>query len=1701
MKSIFIYLLCQLVFAGISEGAGIVASAQELGEISLTFNFPIRTDLGLACSSSYFSNGEQEFWMTSYYMNKIGTSYADYCEVISISNTEIVIKLNKYANITKGYEIQFSDLFCKDCVYQLEKEIPYFSLENENWPFYYEINSTYTITPLIHNADQYTPMLNYSYSHIYNTTLVLQKEGPSLELNKTVPTRSPENIPSYLIKVEMQLQGISGFLKTKLISFYTKRYMVKSLSQITGKSYITSTFDYSVYFFPGYQYPSSLSYVRRCPLVIFRQASLDLFGTDCWITKSGRSITIYPGIDNNLEYTNKIDFAAGISTDIHSFVYQQPISTIMQDNDMIYFWNMSKTNKLVINLNSYRYYSGYSSKILQVLSPEGCSFSDYLSDSYTITEYNFTDTAVCSPILFENPYLITIKQRIHSYNKGTFEFQLKVYSVPHQAISSSYKQITGSLFLRFSENIVYSNTIDLKFPCTLRFFTDSSLNKLGSGCRIYVTDKPRELELVFGDDTTLVKGDIVYLANSFCEDCTFTVEKRVPNITYTATNTTEYWNPDITHTVIADVESDSMEFDDWMVYSFMFTEPADNGNKVTNYTITENKIEFEGLIASTFPYVLTIRGTVSNKFFFREKKILFYTKVKENQLHCFLTYQINELLRVTFDNFVPYPDFPSDSEEWGCDLWFSAPSQEILGAGCKVLKLTDEGVQIEVKPGFDTTLKKGDTLNFLDSICAECNITIQQDLPTIRYEKVILPDSQAETLDQVKIYAENYCEEYKMNRNGNIVFPQTTCMKIDFTYEIINPNTGCSTLQLADNNDTYVNIDIQESDLCNVDYDYIFKMKMTLPSGFYREKEFPFYTPIRQKLDTEGVYLEEIGHVIFEFVGQFSDPPITDLTLLFDSATIDLLGDNPVISYYEGADNSLSIMDIVFGSNAKAQKGDQIVFLDSFCRSCSATLTVENPSISCTGIENSYLNIAQPHTISCSISNYNIIEPNAFFYSDESELDVDCQLSLSNLTGLFKENLTFTANSLCLDKDYKMNVQLQIESFVVSKIIQFTTYGQEKQRLRKGEQNLDGTFYFEFSKPLEINSDTCSSINILSESTLSKLGSECAIQTTTGSYNLIIIPDPETTLANGEEITFTSEFCEGCKLTLTKDLPRLTVNYNTSVYYNPTEEHVISATHNIVNSEEANGVINISVLSHPICPAFAALNWGNYNQLTIPPNTLCGDNTEPYIIEITFTVEVNESPEPTFYRKKIIRFYDKETQSITNNIQKPLYYIFEMKFPITVDPTEEITCSDVLDTTTLNLFDATSCQLKVINESSFYLFPGSENNLQIGDNIKFQEEFCPSCQVMITELLGEFNVEPSDSPIWDISIDHTITPGITNYDQADAIIFKFNAIEPTSCTVKDLVISDTIISNPAAVLSTGYLDLCLELYKVNVTMELTTSDGYIFIRHKLISFSTYYQGYSNMEESDGSYLLEFGLDVIYPDESGNTWTCDSYWFKPEIIESLGDGCVVTNIDDRKISLTLGHNTTLQKGDQILFADSFCNGCKIDISDTLPDFLLTTNEELPYWSPTKDYTITSTPINVIGNPIFSYIIEEPIGCNKEIILPDQEMVTISKDVLCVNLEYYILTAKMTLNDGFYREKQIKFITVPLSACNILIYIYIACSPLCLGCGANGGCEGCDTSYDHVKEIGSECRCADKWYYNTNNLICQSINQIIYNFRCD
>ena len=1698
MKSISIYLLCQLVFLGISEGAGIVTSAQELGEINLTFDFPIPTEFGPQCTSGYFSNGENEFWKDSGYMHLLGTSYEDYCEVFIISNTEIVIKLNQYANISKGYEIQFSDTFCKGCVYQLAKEIPYFSLENENWPFYYEINSTYTITPIIHYADQYTPMFNYSCN--YNT-LHLQTGGPSLELNSTIPGIRYSKVPNYVIVIEMRLQGISGFLKKKFASFYTAQNIVNNINQTEHSQSIKFWFNEEAFFYPGiaqFHYYTMTS-GRRCSLNMFTQASLDLLGTDCYMYGNYNSIIVYPGVDNKLEYTNTIDFAAGLTTNkLLFFIYQQPISIIMQDNDMIYFWDMSKTNQLTINISSYQY---YSFDILQVLSPEGCSYSDYLSDSYT-HEYMFTDTAVCSPILFENPYLISIIQRFHQLSTDTLEIQLKVYSVSHQAISSSYKQMTGSLFLRFSENIVYPNTVDLKFPCSTLFFTNSSSIKLGSGCRIFATNKPRELELVFGEDTTLVKGDIVYLANSFCEDCTFAVEKRIPNITYTATSTTEFWNPDITHTVIADVESDSLEFGEILLYSFIFTEPADNGNKVTNYTITENKIEFEGLMASTFPYVLTMRGTVPNKFFYREKRVVFFTMAKENQLHCSLTYQINELLRVTFDNLVPYPDFPSGSEEWGCDLWFSVPSQEILGAGCKVLKFTDEGAQIKVKPGFDTTLKKGDTLYFLDSICAECNITIHQDLPTIRYEKITLPDVQVETLDQVKIYAENYCEEYKMNKNGNIIFPQTTCMKIDFTYEIINPNTGCSTLQLADNNDTYVNIDIQESDLCNVDYDYIFKMKMTLPSGFYREKEFPFYTPIRQKLDTEGVYLEEIGHVIFEFVGQFSDPPITDLTLLFDSATIDLLGDNPVISYYEGADNSLSIMDIVFGSNAKAQKGDQIVFLDSFCRSCSVTLTAENPNISCTGLENSYLNIAQPHTISCSISNYNIIEPNVFFYSDESGLDADCQLSLSNLIGLFKENLTFTANSLCLDKDYKVNVQLQIESSVVSKIIQFTTYNQEKQRLRVGEQKVDGTFYFEFSKPLEINSDTCSSINILSESTLSKLGNECAIQTTTGSYNLTIIPDPETTIANGEEITFTSEFCEGCKLTLTKDLPALTVNYNTSVYYNPTEEHVISATYNIVNSEEANGVINISALSYPICPAFAALNWGNYNQLTIPPNTLCGDNTEPYIIEITFTVEVNESPEPTFYRKKIIRFYDKETQSITNNIQKPLYYIFEMKFPITVDPTEEITCSDVLDTTTLNLFDATSCQLKVINESSFYLFPGSENNLQIGDNIKFQEEFCPSCQVMITELLGEFNVEPSDSPIWDISIDHTITPGITNYDQADAIIFKFNAIEPTSCTVKDLVISDTIISNPAAVLSTGYLDLCLELYKVNVTMELTTSDGYIFIRHKLISFSTYYQGYSNMEEADGSYLLEFGLDVIYPDESGNTWTCDSYWFKPEIIESLGDGCVVTNIDDRKISLTLGHNTTLQKGDQILFADSFCNGCKIDISANLPDFLLTTNEELPYWSPTKDYTITSTPINVIGNPIFSYIIEEPMDCNKEIILPDQEIVTISKDVLCVNLEYYILTAKMTLNGGFYREKQIKFITVPLSACNILISIYIiACSPLCLGCGANGGCEGCDTSYDHVKEIGSECRCADKWYYNTKNLICQSTNLIIYNFRCD
>ena len=255
----------------------------------------------------------------------------------------------------------------------------------------------------------------------------------------------------------------------------------------------------------------------------------------------------------------------------------------------------------------------------------------------------------------------------------------------------------------------------------------------------------------------------------------------------------------------------------------------------------------------------------------------------------------------------------------------------------------------------------------------------------------------------------------------------------------------------------------------------------------------------------------------------------------------------------------------------------------------------------------------------------------------------------------------------------------------------------------------------------------------------------------------------------------------------------------------------------------------------------------------------------------------------------------------------------------------------------------------------------------------------------------------------------------------------------------------------------------------------------------LFLFSTF----STQIEPTYGYLASFDQEMSFPDDSNTIWNCDIYWFKPSTITKLGSGCTVTKISNTKVEILPGANTSIKVGDTIFFSDSFCLNCTFILTSSLPSFTLT-HDDLPYWNPEIDHTITATVADNTngGTPQFTYTVTKPSECTQEITLPQLSEVTISAADLCATEDPYIVHVRMDIGN-FHRELQFQFITQKGTI--YIMYYHLECPALCGECDIEGICQGCNSSKPHIKQLnqGTECRCEDNYYYSSSAMNCQSM----------
>ena len=1124
-------------------------------------------------------------WGSSGYSNRscgwynFFDSYSDFSSgcTLRISNKYVYITLDPWANINKGYVMHFDSYVCYGCTYTLPRNLTVgeISVEMDHHPFglipYVNLAGPYfNITPKLYNQIG-------SGRTLRNTTYSLK-----LPAGASVQLYSPDWIESdtkYLLRITKTIN--TGAERNFDFDFYTKPRNLTITAGTQCGPRLPFTFGAPIFYDTSANIKNKVDGgYYNCSSFFFSESTLFRLGPDCKLEPAGNNqIYLYPGNDHPLEDLDYIEFLHTFARRKVSFSYTQISTAHLKPIDhRLIFSNVGNTPKLEFTLYSNSStYCGFTPtySIKSITAPASCE----KNHTSSVSGRKFTISNICSPILINFPYIIKVSAKIgpNTYDEMTLNF----YSQTQRAIdhtSPIYKQKTGAINLLFSEPITHPNTTNENWDCNDFFFSPQMIEYLGAGCRMHRENQSvREIELILGAETTLKKGDMITFRDSFCLGCKVQITQNVSQISLITDNTTLVWGPTQNCYKIT-VKLDPLNAGETFDLTYWFYEPPTCTDwKKTKITKESNILTLLDLCESTFPYKIAIKRTTPRNFY-REIIQNFITKSSE-QTTAAVKYQKSGMIWAVFDGDATYPTPSSTPNEWNCSDWFVESSTLVLGAGCKIKIYPtnpDKNREIEIHLGSDTTVGNGTIIFFKSSVCSACNLTLKQEQPELTLQLLGLPLAQENHVHQISGTVKDYCNFYEPSKlYGVDPNPRVeACVNVTFTHEIIPP-TCCSspTKEVIQVNATYIQLNLTDPE--SSEYFYKFKLRMTLGNGFYREKEFKFYTqPIQEIIPSGGILLHEEGHFELEFTQEFENLPLTDLSKVFDADTVTAIG-NGSITTKSGSEGYVKVLDITLGSNTTLNVGDKLVFNDSFCPGCTFTLP-RTPVFNCTGIQANILSRETTHAITCSIEHLKIGETPKYIFADESTDSTECPLQFW-LSGTFNETITINKDSLCLKKVYKLKLEFDSPTFKKVKYLEFTTFSTKLEANYEFSATFSGEGIINF--PDSTNTTWNCSNYWFKSGSLAKLGIGCLVRKI--SVSLIHIrPGPKTTLVEGDQVSFSDSFCKNCNF-ISTSLPALALTYDTLPYWDPKVNHSIIAT--AVNNTQGTPLFTYNVTKPANC--------------------------------------------------------------------------------------------------------------------------------------------------------------------------------------------------------------------------------------------------------------------------------------------------------------------------------------------------------------------------------------------------------------------------------------------------------------------------------------------------------------------------------------
>ena len=1142
---------------------------------SMSGNF-ITIRLHSSSQWEYFKNqtcNEDYFWDGTYW------DFSRHCTIRLSSIYNLYVNLDPWLNIAKGYTMYFNNYYvCSGCRYTLEKDLTGgITVEMDHSP--------YGLIPYVNLAGPYFNITPKPFNHggrtITNTTYSLGlPSGPSVQLY------SPDWIESdtkYVLRITMTIS--SRLEKYFDFDFYTKpRNLTITAGTQCGLG-LPFTFSAPIFYATSDDIKNKVEGgYYNCSSFFFAESTLFRLGSDCKMEPAGNNkLYLYPSNSHPIDDLDYIEFLHTFTRTKVYFSYAKvsQVSTahLKPIDHRLIFTNVGNTPKLEFTLysNSSTYY-GFTPtySIKSITAPASCE----KNHTSSVSGRKFTISNICSPILINSPYIIIIRNKIgpNTYDEMTLNF----YSQSQQAIdhtSPIYKQKTGAINLLFSEPITHPNTSSENWDCNDFFFSPQMIEYLGADCRMHRENQSvREIELILGAETALKKGDMITFRDSFCLGCKVQIAQNVSQISLITDNTTLVWGPTQNCYKIT-VKLDPVNAGETFDLTYWFYEPPTCTDwKKTKITKESNILTLSNLCESTFPYKIAIKRTTPRNFY-REIIQNFITKSSE-QTTAAVKYQKSGMIWAVFDGDATYPTPSSTPNEWNCSDWFVESSTLVLGAGCKIKIYPtnpDKKREIEIHLGSDTTVGNGTIIFFKSSVCSACNLTLKQEQPELTLQLLGLPLAQENHVHQISGTVKDYCKFYEPPSKLYGVDPNPSveaCVNVTFTHEIIPP-TCCSspTKEVTQVNATYIQLNLTDPE--SSEYFYKFKLRMTLGNGFYREKEFKFYTqPIQEIIPSGGILLHEEGHFELEFTQEFENLPVIDLSKVFDADTVTAIGNGSVTSK-SGSEGYVKVLDITLGSNTTLSAGDKLVFNDSFCLGCTFTL-LYTPIFNCTGMQANILSRETTHVITCSIEHLKIGEIPKYIFADESTDSIECPLQFW-LSGTFNETITINKDSLCLNKVYKLKLEFDSPTFKKVKYLEFTTFSTKLESNYEFSATFSGEGIINF--PDSTNTTWNCSNYWFKSGSLAKLGIGCLVRKI--SVSLIHIrPGPKTTLIEGDQVSFSDSFCKNCNF-ISTSLPALTLTYDTLPYWDPNVNHSIIAT--AVNNTQGTPLFTYNVTKPANC--------------------------------------------------------------------------------------------------------------------------------------------------------------------------------------------------------------------------------------------------------------------------------------------------------------------------------------------------------------------------------------------------------------------------------------------------------------------------------------------------------------------------------------